>query len=116
MDRDAKLINNILSYCGSIEDILDEFNRDHEEFTKRSSFQFACSFCIEQIGHNAEMLDPKLREKYSDLNWDGMVGLRVDIAHFYEIQNIDVIWDTVTKKVPRIRKVCEKILYDLTKR
>jgi len=38
MGKDAKLINNILSYCNSIDEILDEFNRDVEEFFKRASF------------------------------------------------------------------------------
>ena len=69
MGKDAKLIRNILSYCSSLDDILNEFNRDHEEFFKRASFQLSCSFCVEQIGHSAEQLDPKIRERYSEINW-----------------------------------------------
>jgi len=45
-----------------------------------------------------------------------MIGLRVDIAHFYSMQDLDLIWDFVTKKVKKLRKVCERILYEMTKR
>ena len=116
MNRDAKLISGILSWCNSTDDILDEFNRDEEEFFKRASFQYSLSFCAEQIGHKAEQLDPKIREKYSEINWNDMVGVRIDIAHFHETQDLDVIWDFATKKVPKLRKVCERIFYEMTKR
>jgi len=94
---------------------MNEFNGNEEEFFKRASFQYSLSFCVEQIGHSAEQLDPKIREKYPEVNWDDMVGVRVDIAHFYETQDLDVIWGFATKKVQKLRKVCERILYDMTK-
>ena len=45
-----------------------------------------------------------------------MIGLRIDIAHFYEMRDLDLIWDFATKKVQKLRKVCERILYDMAKR
>ena len=45
-----------------------------------------------------------------------MIGLRIDIAHFYDMQDLGVIWDFATKKVRKLRKVCERILYEMTKR
>ena len=115
MGKDAKTISNILSYCNLIDEILVEFNRDEEEFFKRASFQVSCSFCIEQMGHSAEQLDPKIREKFSEVNWDSIIKLRNGIAHFYDMQDLDMIWDFATKKVQKIRKVCERILYEMTK-
>jgi len=68
------------------------------------------------MGHSAEQLDPKIREKFPEINWDGMIKIRNGIAHFYDTQDINMIWDFATKNVPKIRKVCERILYEMTKR
>ena len=116
MGKDAKLISGILSYCNYIDEILVEFNRDEEEFSKRASFRLSCSFCIEQIGRSTEQLDPKIREKFSEINWDGIIRIRDSMAHFYDAQDISIMWDFATKKIPKLRKVCERILYEMTKR
>ena len=116
MGKDAKLISGILSYCDLINEILSEFDGDENEFFNRSSFHLSCSFCIEQIGHSAEQIDPKIREKFSEINWDSLIRIRNGIAHFYDVQDLEIIWDFATKKVQKLRKVCERILYELTKR
>lgn len=65
---------------------------------------------LEIIGEAAKHIPKKLREKYPDIDWQAMVGLRNIIAHEYFGVDLDIIWKTIKKKLPELKKQLEKVI------
>jgi uncharacterized protein with HEPN domain len=76
-------------------------------------YQYACSFCITQIGEQANMLSPELTSKYPDIHWKGIYRMRNVISHGYEEIDIPRVWYSIDEEIPILKEACEKILYEL---
>jgi len=116
MGKDSVRLYAIIKYCGKIEARMEEFGNDIEDFLENDAYHDACCFYLSQIGENVCHISPKLTEKYPDISWVGLMELRNTVAHGYEGMDFEAAWTTITKKIPKIKKTCEKILYEMTKR
>ena len=115
MKDDAARIKNIIYYCNEIEESLNYFGKDEIEFVENRRFQHDCSFSISQIGESVNSLiksSPKLIEKYPEIMWRDIVGIRNVIAHKYEGIELDTVWTVVTEDVPVLKAACERILME----
>jgi len=92
---------------------MEEFGSDIEDFLDNDAYHDVCSFYLSQIGENVTRISPKLIEKYSEISWVGLMELRNTVTHGYEGIDFEAVWTTITKKVPKIKKTCEKILGEL---
>ena len=110
---DVALIENIIRYCKKIRDAVDRFGNDEWEFNADPQFHDVCSFYITQIGESAGDLSQDIFEKYPDIHWKGLVGMRNVIAHGYHGIDIARVWLTVVEEVPVLKETCEKILKEL---
>jgi len=113
MRSDAELIRSILYYCGEIQNNITDVGNDIEDFIDSRMCQHACSFCIEQIGRNVKDLSKELTDRYNEVPWSEIAGMRDIIAHRYHRIIIDRIWATITENIPVLKESCEKILYEL---
>jgi len=110
MGKDTQRINAILNYYIRIEDAKEEFGNDEEDFMDNRFYHDVCSFYLTQIGENARFLSPETTKKYPEVNWMDMMEIRNTIAHGYEGMDLKLIWSTMEKKIPKLKKTCEKIL------
>jgi len=110
MGKDVNRINAIIRYCDKIEERMDEFGRDIEDFIDNPAYHDLCSFYMSQIGENVSFLSPEITKKYPEISWRGMIELRNSIAHGYDGMDLEIVWSTITKKIPVLKKTCEKIL------
>ena len=110
MRSDAALINSILRFCLDIQETINEFGEDEDVFMNNRAYQHACSFCILQIGENAGGLSQKIRNKYPEIEWNKIKGMRNFIAHGYHGIDLETVWVAMTEDVPLLKKVCERIL------
>ena len=51
-----------------------------------------------------------LKEKYSQIEWRSMAGMRDRLIHDYLGVDYDLVWDVVRNKIPRLRKAVEDVL------
>jgi len=112
MHTDANLISAVLQFCLDIEESMNEFGDDADVFMNNRAYQHACSFCILQIGENAGNLSKELRDRYPEIEWGKMKGMRNIIAHGYHGIDLEAVWVAMTEDVPILKGVCEKILRD----
>jgi uncharacterized protein with HEPN domain len=70
---------------------------------------------LEIIGEASRNIPEDLREKYSDISWKNMIGLRNIILHDYFGIDYDTIWKIITVNIPETMPKVERIYKELEK-
>jgi len=104
-----------------IEDIVNAMNKalefvegmSYEDFIQDPKTVFAVVRAIEIIGEAVKNIPDNVREKYPEIPWKGMAGMRDKVIHEYFGVDMKVVWDTVKKRIPKIKPLFEKMLKDL---
>ena len=59
---------------------------------------------LEIIGEAAKNIPANIKEKYPDIEWKKIAGLRDILAHEYFGVDLGVVWNIVTEKIPALKK------------
>ena len=110
MVSEINRIDAIIRYCEIIEEARDRFGKDIEDFMDDVHYQTSCSFCMDQIGENIKELSSESKNKYPEIDWKGLKGMRDIIAHGYHRIDLDEVWITITEEIPALKEACKKIL------
>ncbi len=113
MKRDVKHLELIIRYCGDIEDAIESFGSDEEDFLNNVQYQRSCAFTVSQIGERVKRLSNNITTKFPDVEWKEIAGFRDVLSHDYENVNIPRFWNTIVYDIPRLKKECEHILKEL---
>jgi uncharacterized protein with HEPN domain len=107
-------------YGSYIEDII-EHMKYAEEFIKFMTFEefandkktvLSVTKCIEIVGEAAKQIPDSIREKYPEIPWRDMAGIRDRLVHGYFKVNLEIVWVTVAIEFPEIRPMIENALAD----
>ena len=104
-----------------LEDILDaveaieEFILDikYEEFLRDRKTSFAVVRSLEIIGEAAKNIPDSVREKYPDIPWKDMAGMRDKMIHHYFGVDYLVVWKTISEDIPLIKPIIKGILNNI---
>jgi uncharacterized protein with HEPN domain len=55
------------------------------------------------IGEAVKRLPQDLRERYSDIAWREIAGLRDFVAHAYFALDLDILWDAIQGDIPALQ-------------
>lgn len=58
---------------------------------------------LEVIGEAAKQIPASVREKYPQVPWRGMAGMRDKMIHEYFGVDSEVVWRTVKEDIPRLK-------------
>ena len=58
---------------------------------------------IEIIGEAAYQMPPEIKEKYPEIEWKKIEGVRHKIVHEYNFLDKDTLWDVAENKIPVLR-------------
>ena len=105
---DAVFIRYILDSM----DILGEYlkGKTYEEFEENRMLQDAVIRELEIIGEATKSLSQDFRDKYPDIPWRQMAGMRDKLIHGYFGIDLGAVWDTATEDVPSLKEKLQKIL------
>ena len=101
-------LKKIISYCNDIENIIDRFGNSLEDFEKDFAFQYSI-----QIGELTTRLTDDFKEKYSEIAWVQIKGLRNIYAHEYENVDLEEIWKIISEDIPDLKEKLQKILSEM---
>jgi uncharacterized protein with HEPN domain len=111
-------------YSDYLQDILDSIVA-LEEFVSGMKFKdfkndkktlFAAIRCFEVIGEATKNISKTVRNKYPDIVWNEMAGMRDKLIHEYFGVDAKVLWKTVKKDIPPLKTALSKVVQDLKSR
>jgi uncharacterized protein with HEPN domain len=86
--------------------------KQRSELDSNEMLGFALVRLMEIIGEAATGISEELKQKYPQVAWRQMSGMRNRLIHGYFNVNLDIVWETVTKELPplirQIKQVIEK--------
>lgn len=110
--RDIRLyLEDILKATKNITGYVKDF--DFEEFSDNKLVMDAVVRNLEIIGEAAKAIPSKYKNKYGDIEWRKMSGLRDVLIHQYFGVDKKVLWDIIDTKIPELKKNVNDILKEL---
>jgi uncharacterized protein with HEPN domain len=86
---------------------------DEDSFAKNSLIQDGVIRQIKIIGEAARHLSIELRDQYSHIPWDDIMGMRNKLLHDYFGVDIDKVWLTAKEDLPVLKEEAALILSEL---
>ena len=68
---------------------------------------------LEIIGEATKNVPEEIRQKYPQVPWRQMAGMRDQIIHAYFAVDYVVVWDTLKVDIPPLQPIIARILKDL---
>lgn len=109
MKKDPKIfLQHILESISEIEKYTKDISED--EFAKSTQVQDAVIRRLEIIGEAAKNIPSAVKEQYNFIPWKKVTGSRDVLIHDYFEVDLESVWDTVTKDIPKLKQDIKKIL------
>ena len=99
---DAVYLKHILDAIHRIEEYVRKI--EYSGFIENYLIQDGVIRQIEIIGEATKRLSNEIREKYTDIPWKDIVGMRNKLIHDYFGVDVDAVWETVKKDIPVLKK------------
>ena len=65
------------------------------------------------IGEAARQIPEPVRERYPEIEWRKVAGLRDIIVHGYHRVELSIVWSIVTRQLEPLRGVVRRLVHDL---
>jgi uncharacterized protein with HEPN domain len=83
---------------------------DRAAFLADPTLRRAFARSIEIMGEATKNLSDELRNRYPDVAWRSMAGMRDHLIHGYINVDDEIVWDVATNKAPLLRDRLEAII------
>jgi len=65
---------------------------------------------FEVMGEAAKALPETIRQQYPQVPWKEMAGMRDRLIHFYFGVDAPLVWETICRRLPELRRQIQQIL------
>ena len=81
-----------------------------EAFLQDETAKRAFVRSLEIIGEASKQVPQALKNRYLDIEWRSMAGMRDKLIHHYFGVDYDLVWDVAVNKIPALTQQIKKIL------
>jgi uncharacterized protein with HEPN domain len=85
-------------------------NLDRSTLNKDELLSLAVVRLLEIIGEAVRGVSDGLREKYPEIPWAQMAGMRNRLSHAYYEVDLDRVWDTIDFELPGLVKQLSRLI------
>lgn len=103
--------DDILNYSKDAVNFIE--NITYEEFTKDKKTLFAVIRAIEVVGEASNRVSEEIKEKYPNIPWIEMRGLRNRIVHNYDDIDYQILWNVIKNELPVLINKIEEIIDEI---
>jgi len=108
-ERDYRdYLNDIFEEITNIMDFVRGF--EYEDFVRDKKTINAVIRSIEVIGEAAKNMPADFKEKYNDIPWKDIAGMRDKLIHEYFGVDLEIVWKVVVDDIPLLKEKIERIL------
>jgi uncharacterized protein with HEPN domain len=109
LTRDLKLyLEDIMKAIGEIEQFTEGLSFDN--FANNTKVVRAVTMDLIIIGEAAKHLPIDMRKSQSQIPWSKIVGMRNILTHNYPEANSEIIWKTMSKRLPDLKQAIQEII------
>jgi uncharacterized protein with HEPN domain len=108
---DRARLQHILDAIFEIESYTHQVGFD--DFVENSMMRFASIKQLEIIGEAANSLTNELKRRFSNIEWQAIIGLRNILVHHYFGIDENVVWGIIQKDIPELKMKVVEILRNL---
>ena len=104
-------LKDILEAMASIEKFV--AGMEFEDFKNDDRTSSAVIRKFEIIGEAIKHIPDEIRNKYPQIKWKQMAGMRDRLIHFYFGVKYDLVWHTIKDIIPQVKPIIHGILKDI---
>lgn len=86
---------------------------EFEQFLADEEKSLAVLHALQIIGEAASRLPDSLKQRYPEVPWADIVGMRNLIVHGYYLMDLEIVWKTIREDLPLLREAMDRIRANL---
>ena len=68
---------------------------------------------LEIVGEATKKIPQEVRDRYPQIPWRSMAGIRDKLIHDYMNVSLEVVWNTLTKDLPALLPMIEHVIDEM---
>ena len=108
MKTDRVFLQHIIDSISSIEEFLRDVS--NEEFRENRMLYNAVIRELEIIGEAGKNVSEEMKDKYPDIPWKKITGMRNKLIHDYFGVDLKVVWDTALYEIPKLKEQIKDLI------
>ena len=82
------------------------------EFIKDETLKRAFVRSLEIIGEAVKRIPKEIYDRYKQIEWNKIAGMRDKLIHHYFGVDYELVWDIIGNHIPKLKDTIKKILKD----
>jgi uncharacterized protein with HEPN domain len=84
-----------------------------DAFTEDTRSQYAVKYALHVVGEAAAKVPPTIRQRFREIPWQEIIGMRNRLAHDYLGTRLDIVFATAREFAPLLMAQLEPIIAQL---
>jgi uncharacterized protein with HEPN domain len=84
--------------------------RTRKDLDRDYMLNFALVRAVEVIGEAASKISREFQQRFKEIAWPEIIGMRHRLIHGYDDIDLDILWETVAIGLPPLIEALERII------